>query len=226
MQIIDESRIPKRETEEVAPLNEPANEEAAKAVPKPTTDADDDDEYDLALFRHSTTSGPPPAPAGDATTTLTALASLESAKSAEPILQEADLAPAGPSYLPASATSNIKDAASSLVEIRHLTLSETYKPTKGVEGQILAIAVQSAFQTSANIKYVLIRLDPKLDKTFRMHALKGGFQIMRNDIPLESGLDTTSLKDAVEALARKVWPLSFESEFLMLDKEKWQMPSN
>lgn len=159
-------------------------------------------------------------------TTLTALASLESATSVEPILQGADLEPAGPSLLPASFDSSAQDS-SSIAEIRHLTLSETYKPTKGVEGHILAIAVQSAFQTSDKIKKVFIRLDPKLEKAFRTQRLLGGFQIVRNDLPLESGLDTTtSFKDTLESLAKKIWPLSFESELLVLDKDKWQMPSS
>lgn len=191
------------------------------ALGKPLND-DEDDEYDLALFRHSSTTGP--SNPGNATTTLTALANLESATSAEPILQEADLQAAGPSYLPASFEADVKDQ-SSIAEIRHLTLSETYKPTKGVEGHILAIAVQSAFQTSDNIKHVLIRLDPKLDKAFRMHCLKGGFRILRNDIPLESGMDISGFKDASEATASRVWPLGFETELLVLDKDKWQMPT-
>lgn len=224
LQIIDESRIPSKETGESASTDDTATTEEST---KPTTailqplDDDEDDEYDLALFRHSSTKAS--AKPGNATTTLTALSNLEAATSAEPILQEADLLPAGPSYLPASFVSRRNDA-SSIVEIRHLTLSETYKPTKGVEGHILAIAVQSAFKTSDKIKHVLIRLDPKLDKVFRMHCLKGGFQIVRNDISLDSGLETVNWKDAIESIASRVWPLGFETELLVLDKEKWQMP--
>lgn len=192
-----------------------------EVAPKPIAgDEEDDDEYDLALFRHSTTAPPPQ---NNATTTLTALASIESAKPADPILEEADLEPAGPSLLPPSAISNIEDS-STLAEIRHLTLSETYQPTKGVEGHILAIAVQSAFTTSDQIKHVIIRLDPKLEKAFRSHALQGGFRIVRNDVPLENTLEKRTLKDRLECLARFVWPLSFESEILMLEKSKWQMP--
>ena len=193
-------------------------------VSKPSSLDDEDDEYDLALFRHSTTATSTATTANMITpTTLTALASLESATIAEPILQEADLQPAGPSYLPASFEAKIQDP-SSIAEIRHLTLSDTYKPTKGVEGHILAIAVQSAFQTSDKIKKVLIRLDPKMDKAFRTQCLLGGFQIVRNDIALESGLEVVSFKDTLESIARRIWPLGFESELLVLEKEKWQMP--
>lgn len=220
LQGIDEARIPRPEATVDEEAQAKESQKPIESALQPASNDQDDDEYDLALFRHSTAA---PAAPSNATTTLTALASLESAKSAERILVRADLEPAGSSLLPSSLKSKIKDT-SSLAEIRHLTLSETYKPTKGVEGHILAIAVQSAFTTSDTIKQVIIRLDPKLDKAFRSHALMGGFQIVRNDLPLESGLEIRSIGDRIESIVRHLWPLGFESEILLLDKEKWQMP--
>lgn len=220
LQVIDEARIPKTDTvEDVSsnPNDIPVSATQASEVAK---GPEDDDEYDLALFRHSTAA---PIPQNNATTTLTALASLESAESAEPILQKADLEPAGSSLLPNSLTSSI-EGLSSIVEIRHLSLSDAYKPTKGVEGQILAIAVQSAFQTSEQIKHVIIQLDPKLEKAFRSQALQAGFRIIRNDVPLETGLEGKGFIDTLESVARRVWPLGYENELLMVDKDKWKKP--
>lgn len=215
LQVIDEARVPKSEptADDTFESKDDANATALQS--KPSNNQEDDDEYDLALFRHSTTTTA--SSQNNDTTTLAALASLESIKAPESILQPEDLEPAGPSLLPPSLPTSIKDV-SSLAEIRHLTLSESYKPTKGVEGHILGIAVQGAFTTSEQIKHVIIRLDPKLEKPFRTHALLGGFRIIRNDVSLESGLERRSYKDTLESIARRLWPLSYESEMLILDK--------
>lgn len=188
---------------------------------KPFEEDDEDLEQDLALFQNYTK---PPREAKGITEgedTNAETEEIEPEEVPEPILKEADFAPAGSSSIPSSKLASMKE--SKYVEIRHLTLSETYKPTKGVEGHILAFAVQSAF-TSEEVKQVIIRLDPKLDKAFRSHALKGGFKIIRNDVQLERGRNPASWKDSLESVLSILWPLGFEQELLVLDRRDWAMP--
>jgi hypothetical protein len=237
IKLIEEERIPKEDVAEPLPESlSIAKETPTTATAEETTaekkvialgdleEEEEDDEHDLALFRHSTTTRATSGQDGSSTTTPGNNYNTEPEPVVrDPILNEEDLQPAGSTYFPSRISTSIKDPKT-VAEIRHITLSETYKPTKGVESQILSIAIQSAFTTSDKIDKVVIRLHPKLEKAFRTSALNAGFKIIRNDVQLNHAREGKRIADILEYLASVFWPLGFESELLLLEKKDWKGP--
>ena len=177
--------------------------------------AEDEDSRDMALFRHSTT-----------VSTRTNGDSDPKGVLPDQTLSADDLEPVGTSsILPASSS-----ASRSTAHLRHLCVSEHFREMAKVDGYLLKMSINAAFsQSTANsaVDEIMLCLDPSLDKGLRSAALDSGFKIVgstkldiKSDIKDAAAMGRLhKIGDILEALLRRIWPLSFTQEILLLRRQ-------
>ena len=188
--------------------------EEAKVEEKDVVITEDEDSRDMALFRHSTTSGAV-ASNGDPSPMLS-----DHAFTAE------DFEPVGSSSLIPSSSASSKTIA----QLRHLCISQQYGEMAKVDGYLLKMAINAAFSQSTAISAVeelVLCLDANLDKSLRAAALDNGFKIVGSAaLDIKSGVNILEKSGKLqrmgyimETILYTVWPLSFTQEILILRRQ-------
>lgn len=218
--------------------------DAAEKTDEKEVDLDtDEDARDMALFRHSRTTedeakardAASEAPAQIALGASHAGASESTAQPSPRRFSDQDYEPVG-NLLSASSPTKVEQKES-VVEIRHLTIAPTYRAGRGVQGQILDLALRTVFgatgasnQSSSSASSsdtpsgVVLVVNRSTEKDLRKLALQRGFRRIAT-VPLDTAsIDPSSnkppvVRGAIERLLLAFWPLDFAQEVLYLDRQ-------